>query len=191
VFTGGTCPRKRKEADMRSSIALSYNPYVRLWNESFALWIRIWLMPFTALTHRVYDISVEHFEPHAYAIGDSAQLEHAVTRHDVDAFAFLTGHVQSSRETHGVPQRNLVGRPIAHELHAAAFFGALFGAVYPGFRYLSQTLEFKAPMQLGDVIAVRVELRELLSGRHARFECTAMVGNRIAIVGDAILLLPQ
>ena len=62
----------------------------------------------------------------------------------------------------------------------------------PGAIYLSQTLNFKGPVKIGDVIHVVVEVVELVEkGRRARLHCECLVDGKVVLDGEAIVMVPS
>lgn len=95
-------------------------------------------------------------------VGDHALLEHALLAEDVSRFAALTG---DHNPLHVDPQYASLtefGKPVVHGMLSASFISTLIGMLLPGpgALWMSQTLNFKAPAFVGDVITVRGELRQ-------------------------------
>jgi phosphotransacetylase/acyl dehydratase len=92
------------------------------------------------------------------AIGDQASLQRTLTAADIQLFAALSGDVNP---THldvefaaSTPFRDVV----AHGMWAASLISAVLGTRLPGpgTTYLSQTLEFLAPVHVGDTLTVTI-----------------------------------
>ena len=61
----------------------------------------------------------------------------------------------------------------------------------PGAVYRSQTLNFHAPVRIGDVVTVIVEVVELVpEGRKVRLRCEAMIDGTIVLDGEAVVSVP-
>lgn len=61
----------------------------------------------------------------------------------------------------------------------------------PGAVYRSQTLKFHAPVLIGDVVTVTVEVVELIAdGRKVRLACEATVDGRVVLDGEAMVSVP-
>ena len=66
-----------------------------------------------------------------------------------------------------------------------------FGVPGPGAIYRSQTLNFHAPVKIGDVVEVIVEVVELTpKGRTARLRCEALVDRKVVLDGEALVSVP-
>src|SRR3954469_7434512 len=51
-----------------------------------------------------------------------------------------------------------------------------------------QTLNFRAPVRIGDTVHVQVEVVELIPDRHrARLACTCRVGEEVVLDGEALI----
>jgi 3-hydroxybutyryl-CoA dehydratase len=62
----------------------------------------------------------------------------------------------------------------------------------PGCLYLSQTLEFKAPVFLGDEITARVEIVEVVSEKRLRFRTQCFNQDKVLVIdGEAIMVPPR
>ena len=85
------------------------------------------------------------------------------------------------------------GQRIAHGLYTASLISAVLGTQLPGAGavYRSQTLNFHAPVKIGDVVTVIVEVIELVpKGRQVRLHCEALVDNALVLDGEAIVSVP-
>jgi len=117
-----------------------------------------------------------------------------ITEADVVGFAGLTSdfnriHVDSEFAQHGP-----FGQRIAHGLYTASLISAVLGTRLPGAGavYRSQTLNFHAPVRIGDVVTVVVEVKGLVrEGRKVRLYCEALVDNRLVLDGEAIVSVPS
>jgi 3-hydroxybutyryl-CoA dehydratase len=62
----------------------------------------------------------------------------------------------------------------------------------PGAIYLSQTLNFKAPVKIGDKVVAEVEVIEIVEkGRRAKLACRCLVGETLVLEGEALVKVPQ
>ena len=61
----------------------------------------------------------------------------------------------------------------------------------PGAVYISQTLNFRAPVRIGDTVSVEVKVAELIpEKRRARLACTCSVGAEVVLDGEAWVKVP-
>jgi 3-hydroxybutyryl-CoA dehydratase len=62
----------------------------------------------------------------------------------------------------------------------------------PGAVYISQTLNFRAPVKIGDTVEVIVEVAELAPGKsRARLACTCTVEGKTVLDGEAWVKVPS
>ena len=82
---------------------------------------------------------------------------------------------------------------IAHGMLSAAYISAVFGMKLPGpgAIYISQTLNFKAPVKIGDTVVTTVKVIELIAEKkRARFETVCSVNGKAVVQGEAVLMVP-
>ncbi len=83
---------------------------------------------------------------------------------------------------------------IAHGLLSASFGSAVVGTILPGAGaiYLSQTLEFRRPVRIGDVVTARVTVASIDEvGARVVLSCQALVGEDVVMEGDATVRVPR
>ncbi len=69
--------------------------------------------------------------------------------------------------------------------------GARHPPAGPGAVYISQTLNFRAPVRIGDTVEVTVEVAELVpERRRARLKCTCSVAGEVVLDGEALVKVP-
>src|SRR5258708_23801205 len=81
----------------------------------------------------------------------------------------------------------------SHGLYTASLISAVLGTRLPGpgAVYRSQTLNFHAPVKIGDVVTVSVDVVELVpEGRKVRLACEARVDCRLVLDGEAVVSVP-
>ncbi|WP_296228905.1 bifunctional enoyl-CoA hydratase/phosphate acetyltransferase [Ralstonia sp. UBA689] len=128
------------------------------------------------------------------AVGDSAAIRRTLTTEDVQLFAVLSGDVNpqhldaefaASTRFHGV---------IAHGMLGGALISAVLGTRLPGpgTIYLGQTLQFHAPVRIGDTLTIRVTVTgKEYEKRRLKLECTCTTDtNTVAITGEAEVIAP-
>ena len=82
---------------------------------------------------------------------------------------------------------------IAHGLMAASYFSALFGTKIPGEGcvYVSQSLNFKIPVYIGDTVTAIVEVINVdLVKKIVFFRTICKVKNKVVTDGEAELFIP-
>src|SRR5215813_2463757 len=104
-------------------------------------------------------------------VGMRESLMKTVMDSDVVGFARLSGDDNPLHLCDVYAAETRFGQRIAHGLYTASLISAVLGTRLPGpgAVYRSQTLNFHAPVRIGDVVTVVVEVRELISaGRRVR-----------------------
>src|SRR5207237_5211776 len=112
---------------------------------------------------------------------------------DVVGFAQLTGDRNPIHLSEHFAARTSFGKRIAHGLYTASLISAVLGTRLPGpgAIYISQTLNFRAPVRIGDTVVVTVTVRELLPEKcRARLACACRVGEEIVLDGEALVKVP-
>src|ERR1700739_927093 len=109
-------------------------------------------------------------------VGMRETLMKTVMETDVVGFARLSGDDNPIHLCDVYAAGSRFGERIAHGLYTASLISAVLGTRLPGpgAVYRSQTLNFHAPVKIGDVVAVSVEVVELVAhGRKVRLSCEA------------------
>jgi 3-hydroxybutyryl-CoA dehydratase len=133
-------------------------------------------------------------EPRVYSVGDWAEFTKVFSEEDVLLFAGVTGDrnpVHTSKEFAG---KSRFKKRIAHGLLTAGTISAAIGMKLPGpgCLYLSQTLEFKAPVFPGDEITARVEIVEVVSEKRLRMKTQCFNQDKVLVIdGEAIIVPPR
>jgi 3-hydroxybutyryl-CoA dehydratase len=137
--------------------------------------------PFT--THYFEDLSV----------GMRETLMKTVMNEDVIGFANLSGDHNPIHLSEHFARKTRFGERIAHGLYTASLISAVLGMYLPGpgAVYLSQTLNFRGPVRIGDVVTISVEVAELVpEGRRVLLRCECIVDNRVVLDGEARVSVP-
>jgi 3-hydroxybutyryl-CoA dehydratase len=137
--------------------------------------------PFT--THYFEDLSV----------GMRETLMKTVMNEDVIGFANLSGDHNPIHLSEHFARKTRFGERIAHGLYTASLISAVLGMYLPGpgAVYLSQTLNFRGPVRIGDVVTISVEVAELVpEGRRVLLRCECVVDNKLVLDGEARVSVP-
>jgi 3-hydroxybutyryl-CoA dehydratase len=132
-----------------------------------------------------------HFEDLSIGMAETYRKE--VKASDVVGFAELTGDRNPIHLSEHFAAKTPFGGRIAHGLYTAGLISAVIGTRLPGpgAIYLSQTLYFKAPVRIGDVVEARVEVVELVEkGWRAKLVCSCKVGDTLVLEGEALVKVP-
>jgi 3-hydroxybutyryl-CoA dehydratase len=126
-------------------------------------------------------------------VGMSETLSHEVAAADVAGFAQLTGDRNPIHLSEDYAAHTQFQRRIAHGLYTAGLISAVLGTRLPGpgAIYISQTLNFRAPVFIGDRVDVKVEIAELVpERRRARLACACTVRGETVLDGEAWVKVP-
>ncbi|MTI43385.1 MaoC family dehydratase [Roseibium hamelinense] len=123
----------------------------------------------------------------------SESVEKHVSSTDVVGFAEVSGDRNPIHLSEHFAARTPFKTRIAHGLYTASLISAVLGTRLPGpgAIYLSQTLNFKAPVRIGDDVTVTVTVAELMErGARARLSCICQVGDQVVLEGEALVKVP-
>jgi 3-hydroxybutyryl-CoA dehydratase len=127
------------------------------------------------------------------SVGQEASLSRTVTEADIAAFAEVSGDKNPVHLDAQYAAGTMFKERIAHGMLSAAYISAVFGMKLPGpgAIYISQTLNFKAPVKIGDTVVTTVKVAELVpEKKRARFECVCSVNGKPVVQGEAVLMVP-
>ena len=116
-----------------------------------------------------------------------------ITDADVKTFAGISGDNNPVHMNDEYAKNSRFKKRIAHGLMSASYFSSLFGTKLPGEGcvYVSQTLQFKKPVYLGDTVTATVIVTKIdLHKRRVFFRTLCKVRNKIVIDGEAELYVP-
>jgi 3-hydroxybutyryl-CoA dehydratase len=129
-----------------------------------------------------------------FKAGDTAEMSKTVTEEDIVLFAKVTGDYNPVHVSREFAEKTRFGERIAHGMLSAGLISAVIGMKLPGpgCLYLSQTLNFRGPVKIGDEITARVEVAEVISEKRLRLK-TEILNQRSETVldGEAIIVPPR
>lgn len=101
-----------------------------------------------------------------FNVGDRASLKHRITAEDVDRFVELTGDDNPLHVDPDYAEQTPMKGVVTHGMLSASFISTIIGKHLPGpgALWVSQALEFLAPVRLNDELDVRAEITAM----HAR-----------------------
>ncbi|RKT47156.1 bifunctional enoyl-CoA hydratase/phosphate acetyltransferase [Thiocapsa rosea] len=127
-------------------------------------------------------------------IGDNASIERRLTMDDIKLFAVMSGDVNPAHVDEDFAKSSRFQEVIAHGMWGGALISTVLGTEMPGpgTIYLGQTLRFRAPVGLGDVIKVTVRVLEKdAEKKRVTFDCRCTNQNgRDVVEGVAEVLAP-
>lgn len=127
------------------------------------------------------------------ALGMRETASKTVQNEDVIGFAELSGDHNPIHLSEHFARKTRFGARIVHGLYTASLISAVIGMRLPGpgAVYISQTLNFRGPVKIGDVVDVSVEVIELVEkGRRVRLQCECWVGDLLVLDGEGLLSVP-
>src|SRR5271155_1147146 len=127
------------------------------------------------------------------AIGMRATIRKTVENEDVIGFAELSGDRNPIHLSEHFARKTRFGGRIVHGLYTASLISAVVGTHLPGpgAVYISQTLNFRGPVKIDDVVAISVEVVELVEkGRRGRLRCEGAVNGEVVLDGEGVLSVP-
>jgi 3-hydroxybutyryl-CoA dehydratase len=142
------------------------------------------MMPVAGKTHYFEDLSV----------GQEASMSRTVGEADIVAYAALSGDYNPVHINADYAATTIFKERIAHGILSAGYISAVFGMQLPGpgSIYISQTLNFRAPVKIDDVVVTTVKLVELIpEKKRARFDTVCSVNGKPVLSGEAVLMIPQ
>jgi 3-hydroxybutyryl-CoA dehydratase len=128
------------------------------------------------------------------SVGMTEQLAKNVASSDVVGFAEVTGDRNPIHLSEHFAAKTPFGTRIAHGLYTASLISAVLGTRLPGpgAIYISQTLNFRAPVKIGDTVDVKVSVAELMPEKfRARLACTCSVDDELVLDGEAWVKIPS
>ncbi len=135
---------------------------------------------------------VYHYED--LELGMEASFAKTVSEADILSFAEVTGDKNPVHLDPAFAAKTIFKQPIAHGMMTAGYISAVFGMELPGpgAIYVSQTLNFRGPVKVGDRVIAKVRVVELYPAkRRARFECICSVDGKPVLEGEAVLMVPS
>ena len=127
------------------------------------------------------------------SVGMTERIDKTVASSDVVGFAEVTGDRNPIHLSEHFAAKTPFGTRIAHGLYTASLISAVLGTRLPGpgAVYISQTLNFRGPVKIGDTVEVIVTVAELVPEKfRARLTCTCSVDGEIVLDGEAWVKVP-
>lgn len=128
------------------------------------------------------------------SLGMTERLTKTVASSDVVGFAQLTGDRNPIHLSEHFAAKTSFRTRIAHGLYTASLISAVLGTRLPGpgAIYISQTLNFRAPVKIGDTVVVSVTVAELIAEKsRARLACLCEVDGEVVLDGEAVVKVPS
>lgn len=128
------------------------------------------------------------------AIGQSAEHRRTVTAADIEAFAAVTGDDNPVHLDEAYAAKTSFGGRIAHGMLSAGYISAVLGAELPGpgAIYVSQMLNFRRPVRIGDEVTARATVSGIDARRgRVTLDTVCEVGGKAVVEGEAVVIAPR
>ena len=126
------------------------------------------------------------------AVGDYVRFTKPIEETDVSAFAQVSGDTNRLHLAESFAEETQFGGRIAHGTLVAGTISAAL-ARFPGLTiYLSQDLEFHAPVEIGETVTADCEIVELLGDTRYRLHTTVETTDEETVIdGEAIVVIQE
>jgi 3-hydroxybutyryl-CoA dehydratase len=128
------------------------------------------------------------------SLGQSAEVSHTVTDADIRAFAEVSGDNNPVHLDEDYAAATPFKTRIAHGMLSAGYISAVLGTRLPGpgAIYISQTMNFKRPVRIGDEVTTRATV-SAIDAEKARVTLTTVceVAGKAVVEGEAVVMVPR
>lgn len=127
-------------------------------------------------------------------VGMSAMFGKTVTEADIAAFAGVSGDTNPIHLHGGFAQSTRFGQRIAHGMLSGSYISTVIGTKLPGpgAVYISQTMNFMAPVIAGDTITAVATITAIDDKRRrVTLKTQCLKGDTVVIDGEAVVLVPR
>ncbi|MGD8623950.1 MAG: MaoC family dehydratase [Anaerolineae bacterium] len=131
----------------------------------------------------------------SFHIGQRASFAKTVTESDVTTFAGLIGDFNPIHVDAEYARKSRFGQRVAHGMFTGGLISAVLGNKLPGpgSIYLSQQIEFLAPVFIGDTITATVEVTSWRQDKRIltlKTDCHNQAQKQV-VTGQAVLLVDR
>ena len=130
-------------------------------------------------------------DPAALAVGDRVEFTKTISDDDVTSFAAASGDTNPLHLDEEYADGTRFGDRIAHGTLVSGLISAALARLPGTVVYLSQDMEFLAPVYIGDRVTAEVEVAEDLGGGRLRLSTTIVNDDEPCIDGEAVVLVPD
>lgn len=128
-------------------------------------------------------------------IGQNACFTKTVSESDVYLYAGVTGDFNPAHINETYASGTMFKNRIAHGMLMGGFISTVLGTLLPGpgTIYIKQTIEFLAPVAIGDTITAQVEVLDIMKEKkriRVKTTCTNQAGEMV-VDGEAIVSPPR
>ena len=138
------------------------------------------------------DMHGYHFED--LEVGMTASAGKTVTEADVLKFAEVSGDFNPAHLNEEFAATTRMKTRVAHGMLTASLISGVLGCKLPGpgCLYVSQAVNFRAPVKLGDTVTATVTVARLDAKRNfVELETNCLVGDTVVLDGTALVWVPS
>ena len=128
------------------------------------------------------------------SVGMSDSYAKTVTDADVVMMAAISGDTNPVHLNEEFAQETMFKGRIAHGMLSAAFISTVFGTKLPGpgCVYVKQSLNFKAPVRVGDTVWATVTCKDIVPEKgRVVFDTVCTVKGKVVVDGEAVLMVAR
>lgn len=128
------------------------------------------------------------------SIGQSAEMSRVVGAADIETFAEVSGDTNPVHLDEAYAATTTFGERIAHGMLSAAYISAVLGTRLPGpgAIYLSQSLRFRRPVRIGDLVTARATVTALDDAKgRVTLSTVCLVDGKTVADGEALVIAPR
>jgi 3-hydroxybutyryl-CoA dehydratase len=125
-------------------------------------------------------------------IGMSALFAKTISEADIVMYAGVSGDTNPVHMNAEFAEQTMFKERIAHGMLSASLLSTIFGTKLPGpgAIYMNQSLNFKAPVCIGDTVVAKATIREI-NGKRVTFDCECTIGETVVLDGEATLMVSK
>ena len=145
------------------------------------------------MTSDATDSALESHYFEDLAVGMEASFAKTISAADIDTFAAISGDVNPVHLDEAYAAGTMFGERIAHGILTASLLSAVIGTKLPGpgCIYVSQSLNFRAPVKIGDEVVASVRVAELIEKRkRVVLSCECTIDGKPVLDGEAVVVVP-
>ncbi|MDR3513990.1 MAG: MaoC family dehydratase [Caulobacteraceae bacterium] len=128
------------------------------------------------------------------SVGQSAHRSRTVSEADIQAFAEVTGDHNPLHLDEAYAQTTPFKGRIAHGMLSAGYISAVLGVDLPGpgAIYLSQSLRFRRPVRIGDVVDTQVTVSAIDTEKaRVTLQTVCSVAGKPVVDGEAVVMVSR
>lgn len=130
----------------------------------------------------------------ALKVGMSAVYSRTITDTDLRNFSGVSGDTNPMHLNEEYARTTVFKGCVVHGMLTASLLSTVIGTKLPGpgCLYVSQTLQFKAPVRVGDTVYAKATIAELIpEKRRVKLQTQCLVRGLVVLDGEAVVQLPK